>query len=501
MALAVVVVLSQGFCCGQNFNYNAEFGSQCLYIHDNAECSGSPVSSACTDLREEETCISLRPLGECTLLDAEAGLYQNQTCVRWEELVQTTTNRTTTTTTTTTTQPPVCEDTTWEEHLGYLVWTDEWNFTCAEYEKYNWCSNLVDYSYSRNERGCTAAQACCFCGGGTTGGNKFVHADQTTQLPEYLEECDNYEFGIELPCRDADDTLCVYTCRNIEQVFCGTPEANVSGFTDGNLSAREACCMCGGGDLPPEPYLVYDTTTCTFFSHNITPDGLSDIDYDDEGFAFQISYSRSNPPACWTGLAFLIFLGVCSIAVIGFLIQRCADANRVTKITVDNRNRLPRQSVMEKNVEARRRELFQAEQKAEEDAEIERQRILRNQEADAWIVKAQQESNQTFKAKWQRDQERRNEQERKARAAAKVRHVFTCVLYEWSHTCSNTSLLWALHVFFMYFYTQSREERLARIAAFEAKHGADWEQKLSTNDLGQQHQVLTHAVSSEQASI
>ena len=30
------------------------------------------------------------------------------------------------------------------------------------------------------------------------------------------------------------------------------------------------------------------------------------------------------------------------------------------------------------------------------------------------------------------------------------------------------------------FFLQSRQERAARIAAFEAKHGADWEQKLVT---------------------
>eukprot|EP00750_Incisomonas_marina_P015117 INCI18084.1.p1 GENE.INCI18084.1~~INCI18084.1.p1 ORF type:complete len:452 (+),score=67.33 INCI18084.1:417-1772(+) len=410
-----------------SLNLDAEYGSQCLFIYDNAECVGSPLTAGCTDLGEADTCYSLKPLNECVLLDAENGIFQNQTCVRWSPIATTTngTSTTTTTTTTVSTTEAVCQDTTWEEHLGYELWTDAWNFTCADFENYNWCSAVVNYSYNSNERGCTAAQACCVCGGGTTGGNRFIHPDQVTELPEYMQECSNFPYGIELPCpfisaeNDAERN-CTYTCRNIEQYWCANPMANASGFQEGRLSAREACCICGGGDLPPEPYVVYDTTTCTFFSYNITPDGVSEVFFDEEGLRYRISYSRSNPPACWTGLAFICLGGISLVSMVGFFIQRCIDHKNQTKVSADNLNRLPRQSVMEKTVENRKREQFEAEQKAEEDEEVERQRILRNEEADAWLTKAKKETALTIQAKWQKDQERRNAAARAERAEAKV---------------------------------------------------------------------------------
>mgnify|MGYP000203094300 CR=1 FL=1 len=404
---------------GDELNFDAEYGSQCLRLYDNDQCTGTPVVTNCEDLGEEDACYTLAPLNGCNFYD---GLYANQTCVRWDAVESTGASTTTTTTTAnlTTTTTEQCLDTTWEEHLGYALWTDAWNFTCADYETFNWCSKLVNYSYSTNERGCTAAQACCFCGGGTTGGNQFIHEDQVTETPEYMEDCSNYEFELDYLCRSFGDDggqPCTLTCRTIWQSFCGQVEANYSGYAEGNLSARQACCRCGGGDKPPEPYIVYDTTTCTFFSYNITPDGTSEILYDAEGFQYQISYSRSNPPACWTGLAFLILGGVFTIAIIGFLIYRVIDARRHTKVNVANRNRLPRQSVMEVKVIARKRELFEAEQQAEELEEIERQRILRNQKADEWLTKAKEDGQERFQRKWEEDQRKRNAASRRARAA------------------------------------------------------------------------------------
>ncbi len=507
----VVVVVADEL----SFNFDAEYGSQCLYVFDNADCAGPPLTSGCTDLLQAESCFSLKPLDTCVLLDVESGIYQYQTCVRWDD-IETTGDATTTitvTTTATTTEPPECEDTTWEEHLGYLLWVDPWNFTCAEYDANNWCSELVNYSYSPNERGATAAHSCCACGGGTTGGNPFVHPDTITQLPSYLEDCSDFEFGLWQPCPflslDAADRACFFTCRNIEQRWCGEPEANTSGILEGNLSARQACCMCGGGDKPPAPYLVYDTTTCTFFSDNITVDGLSDVMYDENGLRYQFSYGRANPPACWTGLAFVLSAGVAAVAVVGFAIQRCADTKRSSKINVDNRNRLPRQSAMEISVIAQKRRVFEAEQKAEEDEEVERQRVLRNAEADAWIGRANADAAKSLQNKWQRDQDRRNQATRDAKVRSRgswlmARRLFGAlvvagvavvaggmrlfsVLRLWLPLCLGRStprrlpvpssgLLWVLLLLLS--CTQLRQAQAARVAAFEAQHGADWEKKL-----------------------
>ena len=427
-ALGVALWLVGGHVAAAlSFNLDAEYGSQCLYVFDNPDCAGPPRTAGCTDLLETESCFLLKPLDTCVALDAENGIYQNQTCVRWDD-IDTTGDATTSSTATTapaSTEPAECEDTTWEEQLGYLLWVDPWNFTCAEYDANNWCSELADYSYSPNERGATAAHSCCACGGGTTGGNPFVHPDTISQLPSYLEDCSDFEFGLWQPCPffslDDADRECFFSCRNIEQRWCGEPEANISGILEGNLSARHACCMCGGGDKPPAPYLVYDTTTCTFFSYNITADGLSDVMFDEAGLRYQNSYARSNPPVCWTGLAFVLAAGVAAIVIVGFLFKRCADTKRNSKIDVENRNRLPRQSVMEITVINQKRRVFEEQQKGEEDDEVERQRLLRNDEADAWIGRARAEAAESLQNKHQRDQDRRNQATREAKVRARGR--------------------------------------------------------------------------------
>ena len=87
--------------------------------------------------------------------------------------------------------------------------------------------------------GQVATEACCICGGGSTGGN-------CTDNPDYLHPSMN------MTCEDLFGDL---TGSNAQNVCDNSNSADANGLT-----ASEACCICGGGlsetptDIEPGTY-------------------------------------------------------------------------------------------------------------------------------------------------------------------------------------------------------------------------------------------------------
>jgi len=100
-------------------------------------------------------------------------------------------------------------------------WVDNTGETCVAYEENNWC--VFGGGYANNKTGKVANEACCSCGGGSTGGGGCKDVQGWTD--SVLDTCDLYsDYGW---CTEYGDGY-----------------AN----TETGLTANDACCFCGGGD-------------------------------------------------------------------------------------------------------------------------------------------------------------------------------------------------------------------------------------------------------------
>jgi len=132
-------------------------------------------------------------------------------------------------------------------------------YTCDYYEEQAGQDHCEDYGYEYG--GYRADEACCTCGGGSTGTDTPTESptDALTDAPtqEPTSDCTDYTLSDGSAWRDSAGQD--YTCDYYEEQGDDHCKDYGDKYEYGGYTANEACCTCGGGSTGTDANEGYNT--------------------------------------------------------------------------------------------------------------------------------------------------------------------------------------------------------------------------------------------------